>query len=55
MWTLIGAGAKPLEYCRKPMKNVIPSGVHHMHEKISEIDPENNTVFLENGEKVTDI
>ena len=52
MWTLIGGGAKALEYCRKPMKNVIPAGVDHIHGRISQVDPENNAVYLESGEKV---
>ena len=35
------------------MKDVIPPNVDHIHGKIGEIDPQNNAVHLENGEKVS--
>ena len=53
MWTLIGAGAKPLSSCRKPMKEVIPPDADHMHQRIADIDPENNIIYLENGVNVS--
>lgn len=53
MWTLIGAGEKPLSACRKPMIDVIPSNVDYMHGKIAEIDPENNNILLKDGSQVS--
>ena len=54
MWTLIGAGAKPLTACRLPMSEVIPGSVDHIHGKIAQIDPENDNIYMEDGSHVSE-
>ena len=47
--TLVGAGLMKLEDTIKAEKKMIPSGVSWIKEKVSDINPDTNTVILENG------
>lgn len=50
--TLVGAGLMDYEDTVRPEKKLIPSGVNWIKEKVSDIDPENNKVTLENGDTI---
>lgn len=51
-WTLVGANTYDFEKTKKPMKDVMPSGVNWVQEKAKSIAPDNNTVTLESGEVI---
>lgn len=53
LFTLVGGGASTLEDTHKPMAEVIPNGATWVKEAAASFDPENNTVVLANGEKLT--
>nr|XP_002129153.1 sulfide:quinone oxidoreductase, mitochondrial [Ciona intestinalis] len=53
LWTLVGAGAKPMSSSQKSMKDVIPPKATWIKDSIQQFDPENNQVILGNGEKVS--
>ncbi|KAH3853129.1 hypothetical protein DPMN_095651, partial [Dreissena polymorpha] len=53
MWTLVGAGIKKIDNSQRLMKEVLPQGCDHYVQRLQEIDPEKNTVILDNGEKLT--
>ena len=48
LWTLVGGGIFPKEKSQKPMKEVIPAGVHWEQESVTKFSPEQNTVHLAN-------
>nr|CAB3266551.1 sulfide:quinone oxidoreductase, mitochondrial [Phallusia mammillata] len=52
LWTLVGGGAKSLSSSAKAMKDVMPPKATWIKNEVKEIDPETNSVTLENGEKV---
>ena len=52
LWTLVGAGVFPREDTEKPQADFIPHGATWIREYVSSIDPDNNTVVLNNGDKV---
>ncbi len=52
-YTLVGAGLMDYKDTIKPEKKLIPSGVKWIKEKVADIQPENNTVILENKESVS--
>lgn len=51
--TLVGAGIMDYEDTQKPEKNFIPSGVSWIKERVADIQPDDNEVILENGDKIT--
>ncbi|KAL4237657.1 hypothetical protein ACF0H5_002371 [Mactra antiquata] len=53
MWTLVGAGVKTVDQSAMPMERVLPKACDHHKQKISEFDPDKNTVTLENGQKLS--
>lgn len=53
LWTLVAAGIKKLDQTVRPMKDVLPKNCDHHKEKVQEFDPENNTVTLGNGQKLS--
>jgi len=52
MWTLVGAGVKPMATSGRPTSDVLPKGVKHYPNYLQEFDPERNMVTLDDGQKV---
>lgn len=53
MWTLVGAGAKPLNMSGRPTASIIPSGVTWIKSRVQELDPDKNLVRTEDGKELT--
>lgn len=53
LWTLVGAGVKPMSASRHAMKDVMPSKVDWIKDKVAAFDPDENTVTLNNGEEIS--
>ncbi|XP_053398463.1 sulfide:quinone oxidoreductase, mitochondrial-like [Mercenaria mercenaria] len=53
LWTLVGAGIKTVAQTARPMKDVLPKKCDHHTEAVAEFDPENNSVTLGNGKKLS--
>lgn len=53
LWTLVGAGVFPKEESAREQKDVIPSGVEWIKQKVSTFEPEANSLTLDNGDKVS--
>ncbi|XP_069767458.1 sulfide:quinone oxidoreductase, mitochondrial [Narcine bancroftii] len=53
IWTLVGAGAKPLKMSGRPTASVIPSGVTWIKSKVQELDPDKNLVRTDDGKELT--
>ena len=53
LWTLVGAGVFPKEESMRDEADFIPAGAEWIKEYVSAFDPDNNTVELQNGDKVT--
>ena len=51
--TLVAGGLMEYDATRKPEKKMIPSGVSWIKEFVADIQPDNNEVILENGDKIT--
>ena len=51
--TLVGAGIMKYEATIKPEQKFIPKGVSWIKERVADIQPDDNEVILENGEKIT--
>jgi sulfide:quinone oxidoreductase len=51
-WTLVGSGIMDYEATVRPEKKYIPNGVAWLKESVADIDPDQNEVILENGDKV---
>lgn len=51
-WTLVGAGTFDFEKTARPMKDVIPSGVHWIKEAVDKVDPDKNSITLASGDMV---
>ena len=52
MWTLVGAGIKTVQQSSRRMDQVLPKNCVHHKNKVEGFDPDNNTVTLDNGDKV---
>ncbi|MCB9321184.1 MAG: NAD(P)/FAD-dependent oxidoreductase [Lewinellaceae bacterium] len=52
-WTLVAAGTFNYAKTARPMSSVIPKGVDWIKEKVADIQPDQNQVILENGDKIT--
>lgn len=52
-WTLVGAGLMKMDDTIKQESKLIPSGVSWIQDKVKDIQPDSNEVFLENGDTVT--
>lgn len=52
-WTLVGAGAYEMEKTKRPQKDYIPKGAVWIKEYVASIDADQNTVELNNGEKLS--
>lgn len=53
MWTLVGAGIKKVDQSAMPMTEVLPKQCDHHKERVTGFDPDNNTVTLSNGQKLS--
>ena len=53
LWTLVGAGVFPKEESERNQADFIPSGATWIQEYVETFDPDQNTVILKNGEKVS--
>ncbi|XP_048419071.1 sulfide:quinone oxidoreductase, mitochondrial isoform X3 [Stegostoma tigrinum] len=53
MWTLVGAGAKPLNKSGRSTASVIPSGVTWIKSSVQEFDPDKNLVRNDDGTQVS--
>ncbi|XP_067874438.1 sulfide:quinone oxidoreductase, mitochondrial isoform X2 [Heterodontus francisci] len=53
MWTLVGAGAKPLTKSGRSTASVIPSGVTWIKSSVQEFDPDKNLVRTDDGKEVS--
>ncbi|XP_060582922.1 sulfide:quinone oxidoreductase, mitochondrial-like [Ruditapes philippinarum] len=53
MWTLVGAGIKRVDQSAMPMSEVLPKKCDHHKQRVSEFDPDKNTVTLNNGQKLS--
>ncbi|KAG2205618.1 hypothetical protein INT46_003445 [Mucor plumbeus] len=52
LWTYVGGGLKNFNESVKPMAEVMPSDAEWIQDKVTEFDPENNTVKLADGQTV---
>ena len=52
-WTLVGGGAYDLQKTRRPLANVLPNGVSWVQAAVSEVLPDEQTLVLDNGQRVT--
>jgi len=52
MLTLVGGGCVPREDTIKPMSSVIPKGIEWLQNYVESVDPENNTIKLDDGEMI---
>ncbi|XP_078386336.1 sulfide:quinone oxidoreductase, mitochondrial [Cetorhinus maximus] len=53
IWTLVGAGAKPLSKSGQSTASVIPSGVRWIKSSVQEFDPDKNLVRTDDGKEVS--
>ncbi|KAG2204703.1 hypothetical protein INT47_011999 [Mucor saturninus] len=52
LWTYVGGGLKNFNESVKPMAEVMPSDAEWIQDKVTEFDPDNNTVKLADGQVV---
>ncbi|RIB17165.1 hypothetical protein C2G38_2017068 [Gigaspora rosea] len=52
LWTFVGAGLKSFEESAKPIEEVFPKDADLIKNKAAKVDPENNTVILQDGQQV---
>ena len=52
-WTLVGGGAYDLEKTRRPLADVLPNGVTWVQAAVTELLPDEQTLVLDNGQRVT--
>ncbi|CAG8515836.1 31203_t:CDS:2, partial [Racocetra persica] len=52
LWTFVGAGLKKFDESAKPMKEVLPENAEWIKNEATKVDPENNTVILQDGQQV---
>ena len=52
-WTLVGGGAYYLQKTRRPLADVLPNGVSWVQAAVSEVLPDENTLVLDSGQRVT--
>lgn len=51
-WTLVGGGAYEAKQTERLLSQVIPSGVNHIAQTVTELNPDENQVILANGNSV---
>ncbi|RTG81674.1 eukaryotic sulfide quinone oxidoreductase, partial [Schistosoma bovis] len=52
LWTLVGAGIKPLKESAQPLEKVLTSKATLYKDKITHIEPKESYVVLSNGDKI---
>ncbi|MGB3126227.1 MAG: FAD/NAD(P)-binding oxidoreductase [Pseudomonas sp.] len=52
-WTLVGGGAYDVKKTRRPMADVLPNGVAWVQAAVSEVLPDEQTLVLDSGQRVT--
>ncbi|KAJ1915927.1 hypothetical protein H4219_004061 [Mycoemilia scoparia] len=52
LWTFVGAGIKSMAETQRPTSELIPQGSVWIKEAAAEIDPDQNSVKLANGQKI---
>ena len=52
-WTLVGGGAYDLQKTRRPLADVLPNGVSWVQAAVSEVLPDESTLVLDSGQRVT--
>ena len=52
-WTLVGGGAYDLQKTRRPLAEVLPNGVSWVQAAVSEVLPDEQTLVLDSGQRVT--
>ncbi|AZE90057.1 NAD(P)/FAD-dependent oxidoreductase [Pseudomonas orientalis] len=52
-WTLVGGGAYDLQKTRRPLAEVLPDGVTWVQAAVSELLPDEQTLVLDSGQRVT--
>ncbi|MGE0772683.1 MAG: FAD-dependent oxidoreductase [Cyclobacteriaceae bacterium] len=52
-WTLVGGGTFDINKTVKPEREVIPDDAKWIHQRVVKLDPDNNSVVLDNGDSIT--
>ncbi|TLG92269.1 NAD(P)/FAD-dependent oxidoreductase [Pseudomonas edaphica] len=52
-WTLVGGGAYDLKKTRRPLADVLPNGVAWVQAAVAELLPDEQTLVLDNGQRVS--
>lgn len=52
LWTFVGAGVYPREHSQRPMRDLIPAGVHWVKDAAEQFLPEENTVVTRQGQRL---
>ncbi len=52
-WTLVGGGAYDVKKTRRPLADVLPNGVTWVQAAVTELLPDEQTLVLDNGQRVT--
>lgn len=52
-WTLVGGGAYDVKKTRRPLADVLPNGVTWVQAAVTELLPEEQTLVLDNGQRVS--
>lgn len=52
-WTLVGTGLRSMAEMRRPMADVIPSGVQHYPMQVSEFSPDSNSIKTAEGFEIS--
>lgn len=53
LWTLVGAGVVPKEESERDEYSLIPSGVKWIKERVADVKPDDNSLFLDSGRRIT--
>ena len=53
IWTLVGGGVFDRDVSKRPTADFIPAGATWIKDKVASFDPDNNSVTLAGGDKVT--
>jgi len=53
LWTLVGAGVFPPEASRRPEADYVPRGVRWIRDRVVELRPEEKSVVLQSGRRLT--
>ena len=51
-WTMVGAGLYPREVTRRPLAELVPSGINWINQACAEFVPQENHVITQEGKRV---